>query len=1074
MIQGPQTVLGGGVSLAYAVSIQSGDVVAWSLDKGTITSGQGTGSIQLTAPALTSGSLSDTFNVTVKITRGSTVITNALPVMVVLQISGPPDVSQKNLVFNGGFELGITGFECNKYLRYHTNPTMAFDGPIIDTTTFSGGKQSLRLSNQHSEYTQFYGREMVLKPNTTYTYSASFKGSQSGLVIHPGLMAVGSGVWRGQGKDFTVTNAWKRYSYTFTTGSNVAGDANYESPYHALCIRMDNSENAPAGYVWIDDLQIVEGNSAAAYAPSADVEIGLSADKDVYIEGDGSAAIDVTLSNTSANAVHGSLALRLEEEDGAASRVVDSFLVSLQPGERKVVSYSLPLSRFGALQLVPEASLDASSTSLPVWFAYVGKYTPLASLNPDTTFTVGINGGLEYPDGPSDSVRACNASPESMLNLFANVMGGHLIRHWDNGSAFTWDAVQPTSAQDQSFERSDYIVATLAKYGISSLAVLESWPNWIGGSASLTTGQTAWLNYVNLVTQRYKGKVRYWEIMNEPNLWLPSTSTDARTQTTERATLYLSYLKAGANAIRAADSSNRVVGFCVNFGWNGMDFLHDGIADGSANDGLNFADVVSFHPYSCRSLGAYPTADQSIADMEKLASDAGHPNPVLWASECYYLAENQESGDEEVVRAKDVSRRFLTDLGEGVKQSICIFGDALWRKTINPHFDSNVGISRWMPSGNFVAYNALARLFEGATPAKPSNAALGSKLAWSDTSLCYIYQRNGQSLAAAWVYRNGPDQVITLPDGLASTQVLDVFGNRITTGGTFTLGQTPVYLVPPAGTHVDAFISALASAPQPSLSFNPLASAGQGQSVTLKAKVTPWPGHSISSVKFQADGKDIGQGVYNATNGDWELSYAPTIPLGGVLITALATDDAAHVNTGSRTLPVKTLGTHGNGGQPWQVPSSGVVRIRMENYDEGGEGAAYHDYEGWVGDSPVRDVSAAIVPDLFPSSAGVVLGSTNAGEWVRFTMNVLTTGTYTLRIHYSNGYPDDQSKQGAIAAIRWKGTIVAQNVVLPATPDQDTFQDVVLSNITLSAGTDVLQIECGNWGTMWAWIEVGH
>ena len=67
-----------------------------------------------------------------------------------LSLFAPKLCGADNLIFNGSFELGTAGFECNKYLHIETNPTMTYEGPVIDSTTSVSGTNSLRIPNHYS------------------------------------------------------------------------------------------------------------------------------------------------------------------------------------------------------------------------------------------------------------------------------------------------------------------------------------------------------------------------------------------------------------------------------------------------------------------------------------------------------------------------------------------------------------------------------------------------------------------------------------------------------------------------------------------------------------------------------------------------------------------------------------------------------------------------------------------------------------------------------------------------------------------------------------------------------------
>lgn len=84
------------------------------------------------------------------------------------------------------------------------------------------------------------------------------------------------------------------------------------------------------------------------------------------------------------------------------------------------------------------------------------------------------------------------------------------------------------------------------------------------------------------------------------------------------------------------------------------------------------------------------------------------------------------------------------------------------------------------------------------------------------------------------------------------------------------------------------------------------------------------------------------------------------------------------------------------GGTPWIIPGS----IEAEDYDVGGEGLTYHDTE------------AANIPEGYRPGEGVdieardgggwQLAYVEAGEWLEYTVDVQTAGTYTITAHVAS------------------------------------------------------------------------
>ena len=158
---------------------------------------------------------------------------------------------------------------------------------------------------------------------------------------------------------------------------------------------------------------------------------------------------------------------------------------------------------------------------------------------------------------------------------------------------------------------------------------------------------------------------------------------------------------------------------------------------------------------------------------------------------------------------------------------------------------------------------------------------------------------------------------------------------------------------------------------------------------------------------------------------------------------------------------------------PLPLAGASGMRIEAEDYDEGGEGVAFHDVDARQGPSRVRtdgsshDVDiVAIEPGAdFP---GLKVGYTEPGEWLRYTLTVPVTGSYDVRLRVSNG--SGITSSDAIS-LRWKGEVVAE-LSVPATGGWDTFTDLDVPGVLLSAGTDLLQFDCNTGGFDCNWIEL--
>lgn len=97
--------------------------------------------------------------------------------------------------------------------------------------------------------------------------------------------------------------------------------------------------------------------------------------------------------------------------------------------------------------------------------------------------------------------------------------------------------------------------------------------------------------------------------------------------------------------------------------------------------------------------------------------------------------------------------------------------------------------------------------------------------------------------------------------------------------------------------------------------------------------------------------------------------------------------------------PVVAVYTFGStpGNTPFEGMAAAVPgRVQAENFDEGGEGVAYHDTTAGNSGGQYRPASDVDIEGTTDTGGGFNVGWMTATEWLEFTVNVATTGNYTL------------------------------------------------------------------------------
>ncbi len=125
--------------------------------------------------------------------------------------------------------------------------------------------------------------------------------------------------------------------------------------------------------------------------------------------------------------------------------------------------------------------------------------------------------------------------------------------------------------------------------------------------------------------------------------------------------------------------------------------------------------------------------------------------------------------------------------------------------------------------------------------------------------------------------------------------------------------------------------------------------------------------------------------------------------------------------------------------------------IQAENFDEGGAGVAYSDTTAGNLGSVYRTGDV----DLTPSSdtgGGYSVGWTRSGEWLEYTVDVPTAGTYSLEARVA-------SKTGGTFHVEFGGVNKTGALTLPNTGGWQTWTTVTRTGVSLSAGRQIMRLQ---------------
>jgi PKD repeat protein len=180
-----------------------------------------------------------------------------------------------------------------------------------------------------------------------------------------------------------------------------------------------------------------------------------------------------------------------------------------------------------------------------------------------------------------------------------------------------------------------------------------------------------------------------------------------------------------------------------------------------------------------------------------------------------------------------------------------------------------------------------------------------------------------------------------------------------------------------------------------------------------------------------------------------------TQPTATVTTTATTAQPTTTVTTTATTAQPTTTTTVQPTGTPLSTPyymiSMVPGHIESYSYDNGGEGVAYHDTTTANLGGKLRSDGVDI--EYSQADAGYNIGYVAAGEWLIYSVQVDTAGTYTAAIRASN--PDSTDKH-IVLSLEGSSTPLA-TVTVPPTGSFDKYQTIT-TTVQLPAGRHWLKL----------------
>ena len=211
--------------------------------------------------------------------------------------------------------------------------------------------------------------------------------------------------------------------------------------------------------------------------------------------------------------------------------------------------------------------------------------------------------------------------------------------------------------------------------------------------------------------------------------------------------------------------------------------------------------------------------------------------------------------------------------------------------------------------------------------------------------------------------------------------------------------------------------------------------------VTLTAKATLPEGASVKSIEFY-QGNNL---IETVTGEPFEVSVED-LEIGKYEFSAVMTDNQGKTyNSAKKSFEAKAP----------QAPYNGVASVlpgavEMENYDEGGEGMAYHDSDDANEGKSYRKSEGVDLEEF--EKGQFALGWTKQGEWVEYTLEVKYDDEYTWTAYAASG------SDGSSFKLYIDDEAISEAIKVKNSGDWQTFREYTGKTGSLSKGKHILKV----------------
>jgi hypothetical protein len=712
-----------------------------------------------------------------------------------------PDARGRNLLPNGSFELGASGWSSLGETEVWSSGLSALHG-VVETSGGPQGGPFLRIPLGGDEtptvsfdyFTPFVHREIrplaanlgwiKVVEGAPYTLSCDMRASKDGVRAMLGARAQNPAAgWNDYRKNVLLTTEWKRYSYTF-------------KPDRRYVFVMVGPDLVAEDRVDVDvaAVQLEKGDQPTAWRPRKPVEFAIEPSQLTGIFTEGQPA---------------TLIVRAASYSETAVQAVVRFTVTN--------FYDQPAALPGVPLTVPPNDTARVEVKLPA--EWKGYYRVRASLDDPAEPKIADLRIAVVPKRTSgDSVCGINhAFCTSRLIELASKAGITWFRDW----SLKWQHLEPAKGEFH-WEVGDAQIDRVLRTGCHVLPLLPPFPSaeWSSEAPAgplAEPGEEGRLarqacapkdplelgNFVEKAVAHYKDRIRIYEFLNEPvytTYALPENLPNKGKKYTPAD--YVALLQVVAPAMKSADPTCRII---AGIAGGPATYTREVIGAGC----LKHADYFNLHIYpgARRPEGYIPQMDALLELM-----DANGGRKPIWITEFSYYATDDLPRkpfiprpevwtepnllDNERQCAELTVRFFAVMLSHGVRK-IFVHSGATGRPN-EPEFESAFFDYGGAPRRLFPAMAVLTELL-GSDPVSAGYRPL------SDAGHAAAFETGKQSVLILWGDEEAANSILS---GISERlRCLDLMGREVT-ARPLKLASAPVYLIGPAG-EAKAFLDSL-------------------------------------------------------------------------------------------------------------------------------------------------------------------------------------------------------------------------------------------------------------------------